>query len=110
MDESNSEQAVFVYVPLSDDSFGSTDELVAIQRLHIAIDDAVGPLGGEAVGHDLGAGEAVIYVHGPDADALTDAIRVVVTDIYAAKVDAYAIKHYGPEDDSTARRERVALT
>ena len=105
MDETGGAQTVFVHVPLSDDLFGTAQELLAVQELEDSIHDAVAPLGGEAVGHDLGAGEAVIYIHGPHADALTDAIRSVVT-----SPGAYAIKHYGPEDDTSARRERAPLT
>ncbi len=61
------------------------------------------PIGGECVGHDIGAGEGVLYVHGPDADALIEAIRTTLSDAESG-IDAYAIKRYGTEDDETAPR------
>ena len=88
---------------------GSRHDLLALQRLDDLIDEVVSPIGGECVGHDIGAGEGVLYVHGPDADALTEVIRATLSDAESG-IDAYAIKRYGPDDDETAREERVPLS
>jgi hypothetical protein len=108
-DTPSAQQTVFVHVVLSDDMWGSTDDLLAIQRLDDLINDVLIPIGGECVGHDIGGGQGVLYVHGPDADVLTEAIRAALSESDSG-LDAYAIKRYGKEDDETAREERVPLT
>ena len=80
----------------------------AILELEDSVQDAVAALGGECIGHDIGAGDAVLYVHGSAADALTYAIPIAVVSS-RSNVNAYAIKRYGSEDDETAREERVPL-
>jgi hypothetical protein len=58
--------------------------------------------------NEFGAGEAVLYAYGPDADALIDAVRKSLTG-FRVRAGAYAIKRYGRADDPNSTEERVEL-
>ena len=103
------DHAVITHLPLSSDEFGTEDEREAVFRLEDRITSAAKRLGGEHDGNEFGAGEAVLYTYGPDADALLDAIRESLVGI-PVRPGAYAVKRYGRAGDAEAREERVDLT
>ena len=70
------EQAVLVYFRLSEPGFGSPWELEVLRGLaedlrEVVADAAVG----EFDGHEVGEGQYTLYLYGPDADELFDAIE-----------------------------------
>ena len=99
---------MITHLPLSDDEFGTAEEREAVFALEDKLEPLVAAAGGEHDGHEFGAGEAVLYTYGPDADALLDAVRTAI-DGFPVRAGAYAIKRYGPAGDPSAREERVAL-
>jgi hypothetical protein len=75
-----SEHAVIVHYALSGDGFG---------------------------GDEFGAGEAITYLYGADADHLYRAIEVSVRRV--ALRPAYAVLRYGDADDPAAEERRIEL-
>lgn len=102
------EHAVITHLPLSGADFGSGEEREAVYELEARIETAVAAVGGEHDGNEFGAGEAILYTYGPDADAVFDAIRECLGG-FPVRPGAYAIKRYGAADDPAARQERVSL-
>jgi len=104
-----SEHAVITHLPLSDDSFGTTNERESVFQLETRIEAAVAELSGEHDGNEFGGGEAVLYSYGPDADALLAAIQECLVG-FPVHPGAFALKRYGRADDPDARSERVTLS
>jgi len=103
------DHAVITQLPLSDDEYGAADEREAIIAIEDRLTKAAEALGGEHDGNEFGAGEAVLYTYGPDADALLEAVRACLGD-FPLRPGAYAVKRYGRADDPDAREERVPLS
>jgi hypothetical protein len=104
------EQAVITHLPLSNDGFGSAEEREAVFALEDRLTEAATRLGGEHDGNEFGAGEAILYTYGPDADALLGAVRESLTGSgFPVRQGAFAIKRYGRAGDPDARQERVSL-
>ena len=102
------EHAVIAHLPLSNGEMGTEEEREVIFLLEDRLAAAVEHAGvGEFDGNEFGAGECVLYLYGPDADRLYDAI---VPHLQMATVarGGYAIKRYGEASDPTAREVRVA--
>lgn len=97
---------VLVSLPLMDGERGD-DEDDAITELEQALQAAIEASGtGEFDGDEFGGGECLLYLYGPDADALFVAIEpVLVRSPVAAR--GYAIKRYGEAQDPGARQVRV---
>ncbi len=97
-----SNQAVYVHIPLSDDEFGTFEEREAVYALEdellavIAASEA-----DELDGHEFGGGEGVIFLYGPDADALYMTIEPVLRASPIAK-GGFAVKCYQPDDPNSA--------
>jgi len=94
-DQEDEENAVLVFLKLSDEHFGSDAEHEAISeledRLAAAIEaEEVGAFDGNEYGH----GYCKIYMYGPDADSLYDAIEEPLGK-FPAEDGSYAIKRYG---------------
>jgi hypothetical protein len=53
---------------------------------------------GEFDGNEVGDGQAILYMYGPDADALYSAIVPVVRTAEIA-VDGVVVRRYGPPED-----------
>ncbi len=53
---------------------------------------------GEFDGNEVGGGEAVLYMYGPDADALYTAITTVLRAAELA-VDGVVVRRYGPPQE-----------
>jgi hypothetical protein len=103
------EHAVLVHLKLKDGTFGSTEEREAIHELEDELSDAIKDAGvGEFDGDDFGMGESILYMYGPDADALFGAIQPVLQRS-ALATGGYAIKRYGEAEDEDAREVRVDL-
>ena len=71
--------------------------------------EAVEPIGGDDDGHEFGAGEAVLYTYGRDANELFDAVSGALGD-FPLRPGALAIKRFGPSGDPSSREERVELS
>jgi hypothetical protein len=101
------EQAVIVHLRLSDGRFGSSEEgesLYALEdQLKRAIEDASA---GEFDGDEFGEGECVLFMYGPDADRLFEAVEPLLKTTPAA-AGGYAIKRYGEAGDPNASQVRV---
>ena len=102
------EHAVIAHLPLSNTQMGSEEERDVIFLLEDRLSAAIERAGaGEFDGNEFGAGECVLYMYGPDADRLYDAI-VPHLQMAAAARGGYAIKRYGDASDPAAREVRVA--
>lgn len=102
-----SEQAVTVYLQLSDNGFGSEDEQHRIydlsDQLAAAIDmqDA-----GEFDGDEFGDGSCTLFMYGPDADTLFAAVEPILRASPLAE-GAYAVKRYGDVGEVNVREVPV---
>ena len=94
-----SEQALLVYIPAGDPEF-ALDE---IEDPLIAAIDAAGV--GEFDGNELGAEGAVLYMYGPDAEALFEVVEPVLRQM-ELPAGSYLVKRFGPPG---AEKFRVAL-
>lgn len=97
-----SDHAVMVYFPLSEDDLDTLFDLE--DALINAIDEAGA---GEFDGNEIGAGEAVLYMYGPDADKLFAAVEKVLRTAPMVR-EGYAVKRFGPPEDGV-REVRVDL-
>lgn len=101
--------AVLVHLRLSNDAFGTREEMQSIHalsdRLEAKIIDAQA---GEFDGDEFGQGECVLFMYGPNADTLFAAIE---SELRASPLSrgGWAIKRYGPADDATAEEVRIEL-
>ncbi|MFL5935343.1 MAG: hypothetical protein ACJ744_00760 [Gaiellaceae bacterium] len=102
------EHAVILHLPLSGDEFGTADEREDVFALEDRIIEAVAPIGGDHDGHEFGAGEAVLYTYGRDANELFDAIGSCFG-AFPIRPGAYAIKRFGPAADPGSAEERLEL-
>ncbi|MDX2117417.1 MAG: hypothetical protein SFY96_04460 [Planctomycetota bacterium] len=101
-----SEHALLIHLPLSNDSFGTRRERSNLSRLEDRIRAAMKQLGiGELDGHEFGEGQCVIYVYGHDADKLWDAVNAAVGS-WRWPRGTHAIKRYGPPSNNV-RKVRV---
>ena len=102
------DHAVIAHLRLSDAGFGSEAEREAIflleDRLTTAIERA---RAGEFDGNEFGGGECTLYMYGPDADRLYNAI-VPVLQMSPLGRGGYAIKRYGDARDPQSKEVRVA--
>jgi hypothetical protein len=103
------EQAVIVYLPLTEDPFGLEREREAIADLADMLHHAIEDRGvGEFDGEESGGGRCVLYTYGPDADRL---FGVIEPTLKAAPLTrgGFAIKRYGDVKDLNAVEVRVDL-
>jgi hypothetical protein len=98
-----SEHAVIVYLKNT-----GLDEVFGLEeQLEVAITQAqAGEYDGNEVALD--GSEAVLYAYGPDADALWEAMKPVIT---GASPDpgSYVVKRYGDASDTSTKEVRVDL-
>jgi len=101
------EQAVIVFLPLSDDEFGSPEENEALHALEVELAEAVEKASAGAFdGNEFGGGQCVFFMYGPDADRLFGAIEPLLK-TNAAAAGGCAIKRYGEVLDPDAKQVRV---
>jgi hypothetical protein len=101
------EQAVIVFLKLSNQQFGAFDEREALFELEDHLADAIAQHNaGEFDGDEIGEGECRIFMYGPNADNLYSSIEPVLkTSTLAAH--GYALKRYGEPEDPNVRKVRV---
>src|SRR4028119_1034301 len=93
--EQNLEQALLVYLKLSNDEFGDFGEREAIFRLEDEVEPKVLSSGaGEYDGHEFGGGFGALYIYGPEADKLFDVVIESVMD-RPPRAGSYIVKRYG---------------
>ena len=91
------EQAILIHLP------GPLDADTGLDEVELPIIEAVARTGtGEFDGNAIGPDGAVLYVYGPDADALWGAIGSAVRNAPIGP-DAYAVKRYGGPGSSETR-------
>jgi hypothetical protein len=97
------EQAVLIRFPLSDGGLGSACELEVLGGLSDDIADVVAESGaGEFDGHEVGEGEYLLFLYGPDADELFDAVEPLLSR-QPWPGGASAVKRYGPPGAAEVR-------
>ena len=78
----------------------SETNLAPIYELEDALGDAISTAtAGEFDGNDVGQGECILYMYGPDADALFAAIQPVITTHREMLSRGHALLRYGPPED-----------
>jgi hypothetical protein len=99
------EQAVIVHVPLSDAKWGTKadfDHFTAVEdELQAAIAKAKC---GEYDGNEIGQGEFVFFMYGPDADRLFSIVGPILRRDERVRA-GFAILRYGPPDAKSRRIE-----
>jgi hypothetical protein len=89
------EQAVLVYFPLSDAGFGSARELEVLGGLGDDLREVIAEAEvGEFDGYDVGERQYTLYLYGPNADELFDAIEPLLVKQKWPR-DVVAVKRYG---------------
>lgn len=101
------EQAVLIFLKLSDDAFGQADEREALFGLEDRLEEVIVQIGGTLDGHEFGAGFCTFYLYGASAEALFETASPLLRQ-YPIRDGSYAIKRYGPPGSSV--EERVNLT
>ena len=102
------EHAVIVHFSINGDEFGEVaerEEIFALQDRLIAAIDGAGV--GEFDGNEFGGGEAVLYMYGPDADALFEVVEPILRAFPARP--AWCVLRYGEAADPTAVEGRIDL-
>lgn len=103
------EHAVLVYIKLSNEGMGNEKERKDCHALGDRLEKSIeAKKAGEFDGDEFGEGFCTLYMYGPDADALFNAVE---SDLRAVPllVGSYAIKRYGTAGDAEAREVRVVL-
>ena len=97
------EQCVKVHVPLSGGGFGTAEERTSIQSISDRLQDAIVLHEvGEFDGDEFGRGECQLFMYGPDANALYEAILPILSDWPALK-GGFAVKRFGPPGSRTEK-------
>ncbi|MEU8121281.1 hypothetical protein AB0C21_21445 [Spirillospora sp. NPDC049024] len=100
------EHAVFVNFVLTGDGFGEEAERDAVYELEDRLEAALAAAGsGELDGHEFGAGNAQIYLYGPDADALFRSVEPLLRTAGLPPTDA--VLRFGSVEDEGCRVEVV---
>ncbi len=104
---SDTQHAVIVNFPLSDDSLGNFEddaiaEALSAKIIHVLSNTSVG----EWDGHEFAGGWARFFCYGSNADVLFDRLATVLFD-ETLPAGSYAMKRYGPPG---AREQTVSLT
>ncbi len=102
----NTEQALLVFIRLSDDTFGTAEDREGIfeleDQLAAAVNDAAA---GEYDGHEFGNGWGVLYLYGPDARHLAET-AVPLVRRFGPREGSYFVQRYG---GTGAREERLEI-
>jgi hypothetical protein len=102
------EHCVQVFLKLSGGKFGTSEEVKAVHALSDVLKLAIEEhKAGEFDGDEFGDGVARLFMYGPDADALFDAIKHPLLASPLAS-GGYAIKRYGPPEDGI-KKVRIEL-
>ena len=103
------DHAVLVHLPLSDDEFGTEAEREAIFALTDRMESAIADAGaGEFDGNEFGGGECVLFMYGPDADRLFNAVQPLLASSRFAR-GGHVVKRYGDASDPLAMEVKLPL-
>ena len=99
------EQAVIVHLPFDEENSSLDDIYKLEEMLEKAIENAEVS---EFDGDEVGEGECVLYMYGPDADRLFEVAQKILTSSGLAG-GGHVIKRYGEADDPKAKEVRISL-
>lgn len=99
------DQAVILNVLLNDLDSRSSD-IKKVEELESKLKTKL-PAKSKIDGHEFGEGEAVIYMYGPSADEVWEAIKADVTDSKFDKVDV-TLQYGLPDDPNTKDKKFTA--
>jgi hypothetical protein len=103
------EHAVIAHLLLSNKKFGSPADVADCQALQLALEkDILSAHAGEMDGNEIGQGECTLFMYGPNADKLFDAVAPRLRASRLAK-GGWVEKRYGAALDPQAREVRVGL-
>ena len=103
------QHAVLIHLCLSDSDFGSDDDRAGIGELSDRLEKAIEDAGvGELDGDEFGEGECVLFLYGPDADALFAVVEPLLRASPHAR-GGFVLKQYGEPGDPDTREVRVEL-
>jgi hypothetical protein len=103
------DQAVIAYLKLSGPGFGDGREVDRFQPLEDQLERAIEQVGvGEFDGDDFGEGECILYMYGPNADALFAVVEPVLR-ASPLSLGGRAVKQYGEPGAESAPDVTVAL-
>jgi len=103
------QHAVLAHLKLADSHLGSEADVQACQALETRLESDIHRAGvGELDGNEIGGGECVLFMYGPDADRLFQAIEPALRSSPFAR-GGWVLKRYGNPDDPAARELRVDL-
>lgn len=90
------EQAVLIYIKLSNDEFGTDKERQRIIEIEDKLKRAINDNElGEFDGNEFGEGECVFYMYGPDAEKLFQIVYPILKREMLPE-GSYIIKRFGP--------------
>lgn len=98
------DQAVIVYLKLTNSEFGSEGESYALYEVEDAVEGAIGTVG-RLDGHQIGSGYFTIFTYGRDANELFGAMRSALDSPLIRPGSYVLVRRGGPE----APADRVDL-
>ena len=103
----SNEQALLIHLKLSDGKFGTKSEIDALFALQHELEADIAKVkGGDFDGNEIGEGECVFFIYGPDADKLFSSVESRLKSSPLSK-GGWAIKRYGRANDPKAKETRV---
>ena len=103
------EHAVIAYLKLSGDGFPDRAEMQQFHELSDELIEAIEEAAvGEFDGDEFGQGECVLFMYGPDADAIFSAIEPVLRRSPLAR-GGRVVKRFGTADDPSAKKVSILL-
>ncbi len=94
--KASNEHCVKIHLRMSGSGFGSAEERDLIYKFSDLLAEAIMMKRvGEFDGDEFGGGQCLLYMYGPDADHLFDAIEPMLRDWPVLK-GGYVIKRFGP--------------
>jgi len=107
--DSGQQNALLVYLKLSDDSFGTQEESWAIYELEDKLESALEKAGaGEFDGHEFGEGFCTLYMYGSNADRMYD-VAIKKVRRFRPLPGSYLNKQFGEPGDPETVQVRVEL-
>jgi hypothetical protein len=101
------DQAVMLDIDLEGfHEFGSEEKQSDIQLLEKAITSKLPAMSG-VDGHEFGEGTATVYIYGPSADSIFEAIETILKKSDFKKIDVTL--QYGAPDDPAAKEKKFTL-
>lgn len=103
------DHAVIVHLRLSADGFGTGADFDAMVELSDRMEEAIEAASvGEFDGNEVGGGECALFMYGPNADRLFDAVAPVLQGHYLAR-GGYVVKRYGGVNEALVPEVKLPL-